>query len=265
MGFADLHIHSIHSYDGTASISAILKHAADYTDLDVIAITDHDTMAGVQEALDLAPAYGIEVIAGSEVSTADGHLLAIFINQPVPAGLSLLDTIECIGAQNGICIAAHPTAKGAHSLGFDVLQKALMHPWVDEVLVGVEAFNGGLVYTRRNSLTEAVANVLPLAQVGNSDAHVLETIGAGATEFEGHTAAELRLALEMGATSVRKGTGLDGIAVIRSYIPGFLMRKLGWVIYNADPAERMTYARLSRVIGHEFALHNLSCPMPELQ
>jgi len=57
MGFADLHIHSMYSYDGTASISAILKYVADYTDLNVIAITDHDSMEGVPEALDLAPYY----------------------------------------------------------------------------------------------------------------------------------------------------------------------------------------------------------------
>jgi predicted metal-dependent phosphoesterase TrpH len=47
MGFADLYIHSMYSYDGTASISAILKYVAEYTDLNVIAITDHDSMEGV--------------------------------------------------------------------------------------------------------------------------------------------------------------------------------------------------------------------------
>jgi hypothetical protein len=54
MGFADLHIHSMYRYDGTASISAILKYIADYADLNLIAITDHDSMEGVPEALDLA-------------------------------------------------------------------------------------------------------------------------------------------------------------------------------------------------------------------
>jgi len=69
MGLADLHIHSIYSYDATGSITAILKYAAEQTDLNIIAITDHDTMGGVKEALDLAPAYGLQVIPGMEIST----------------------------------------------------------------------------------------------------------------------------------------------------------------------------------------------------
>jgi predicted metal-dependent phosphoesterase TrpH len=59
MGFADLHIHTVHSWDGTATVPAILKHAADATDLDVIAICDHDCIRGGQEAIQLAPRYGI--------------------------------------------------------------------------------------------------------------------------------------------------------------------------------------------------------------
>lgn len=86
MGFADLHIHSIHSYDGTSSISAILKYVVDRTDLDVIAITDHDTVTGAAEVMQLAPAYGVQVIPGCEISTTDGHLLALFIDRPVKAG-----------------------------------------------------------------------------------------------------------------------------------------------------------------------------------
>lgn len=89
MGFADLHIHSIYSYDGTASISAILKYASDSTRLNVIAITDHDSMQGVAEALDLAPKYNLVVIPGCEVSSKDGHVVALYIRQPIPAGLPL--------------------------------------------------------------------------------------------------------------------------------------------------------------------------------
>jgi predicted metal-dependent phosphoesterase TrpH len=53
-GLADLHIHSIYSYDGTASISAILQHVMLNTPLYVIAITDHDSLQGNLEAMDLA-------------------------------------------------------------------------------------------------------------------------------------------------------------------------------------------------------------------
>jgi hypothetical protein len=102
MGFADLHIHTIYSYDGTSSVSAVLKYTSKHTDLNVIAITDHNTMAGVQEALDLAPTYGIEVVPGCEISTAEGHLLALYINKPIQVGLSLVKTTQLIGEQGGI-------------------------------------------------------------------------------------------------------------------------------------------------------------------
>jgi len=254
MGLADLHIHTVYSYDGTASISAVLKYAADYAKLDVIAITDHDSVEGVCEALELAPSYGIEVIPGSEVSTADGHLLALFVEQAVPSGLSLYDTVMRVGELGGICIAAHPTARGTSSLSFEKIYEVLQKPEARKILVGVEAFNGGLVYTRSNPLVEWKARLLPLAQVGNSDAHVIQAIGQGATEFSGRTAADLRLALETGATKVRKGRGLDGWAVLRRYIPYYLMRKLGWVVYNPHPQAAFTYARLSRVRGCQQSL-----------
>jgi len=254
MGFADLHIHTIHSYDGTCSVSAVLKQVADHTDLDVIAITDHDSMAGVHEALDRAPAYGVEVIPGCEISTADGHLLGLFIDRPIQAGLSLIHTIQLIGDQGGLCIAAHPMAKGVSSLRMTTIQQALRQPGVKQVLLGVEACNGGLVYTRRNPLVEVMVQALPLAQVGNSDAHILETIGQGSSEFEGQSALELRYALEHAATRVRKGKGLGGLGVIRSYLPHYLLWKLGWVSYNAHPEAPLTYARLARVLNGCLAL-----------
>jgi len=254
MGFADLHIHTYHSYDGTCSVSAVLKQVADHTDLDVIAITDHDTIAGVPEALDLAPAYGVQVIPGCEISTSDGHLLALFIDRPVQAGLSLIQTVQCVGDQGGLCIVAHPTAKGTSSLRFDTIQQALRLPGINQVLVGIEAFNGGLVYTRGNPLVEAISRYLPLAQVGNSDAHILQTIGQGSTEFEGRTSLMLQAALVKGTTRVRKGKGLDGFGVLRTYIPHYLLRKLGWVAFNAHPQDPLTYARLGRAIRYPVAL-----------
>ncbi len=254
MGFADLHIHSIHRFDGTSSISAILKYVADSTDLDVIAITDHDSITGAAEALQLAPAYKVQVIPGCEISTADGHLLALFIDRPIQAGLSLIETLLRVGEQGGVCIAAHPMARGTSSLRFSTIVNALKLPGIEKILRGVEAFNGGLVYTRTNPQVEGMAKVLPLAQMGNSDAHVLQMIGAGATEFDGHTIYDLRAAIERKATRVRKGRGLDGLGVIRNYLPQYLLRKLGWVSYNENPASPLTYTRLVRAMNQHVAL-----------
>jgi len=176
MGFADLHIHSMYSYDGTASISAILKFTADFTGLNVISITDHNSMQGVPEALDLAPKYHLEVVPGCEISSKDGHVLALFIDRPISAGLSLFETVMQVGECGGLCIAAHPQAKGTNSLKFEVIRSVLQHPDAAKILVGVEAFNGGLVYTRSNQEVVEECSQLPIAQVGNSDAHILPMV-----------------------------------------------------------------------------------------
>jgi predicted metal-dependent phosphoesterase TrpH len=247
MGLADLHIHSIHSYDGTATIPAILKHAAENCHLNVIALTDHDSMDGVKQAMELAPSYGIEVIPGCEISSADGHLLGLFLKNKVPAGLSLIETLLLIGEQGGIAIAAHPMAKGTSSLNFDVIQKACDHPFASNVLLGVEAFNGGLVYTRSNQTIAEQASHLPLAQVGNSDAHILQMIGQGASYFPGTTALDLRLALKQRQTWVAAYGNLRGAQVLTSYIPKYLLRIMGWAIWNESPSEPLKYARINKL------------------
>ena len=79
MGLADLHLHTIYSYDGTASLPAVLSRAKQLG-LDIIAITDHDEIAGALKALEIAPNYGVEVIPGIEITTAEGDLLALDVS-----------------------------------------------------------------------------------------------------------------------------------------------------------------------------------------
>lgn len=249
MAFADLHIHSIYSHDGTASIPAILKYVADQTDLSVIAITDHDNTRGVSEAMDLAPRYGIQVIPGCEVSTADGHLLTLFVTQAIPAGLSLAETVHLTGALGGICIAPHPEARGTSSLNRETLLKALTNPEIARILVGVETFNGGLVYTRNQKNSLEISQSLNVALVGNSDSHILQTIGEGSTQFSGSTPLELRRALENHTTLVRMGKGLHGGQVLRHWLPNYLLRCLGWVNWNTNPEQPIRYVRMKQALS----------------
>ena len=75
MGLADLHMHTIYSYDGTATVPSVLKHAKQ-AGMDIIAITDHDEIRGALLAEELAPQFGIQVLRGIEITTAEGDLLA---------------------------------------------------------------------------------------------------------------------------------------------------------------------------------------------
>src|ERR671919_2208950 len=96
MGLADLHIHTVYSYDGTASVPAVLARAKQ-VGLDVIAITDHDEIRGALKAFELAPQFGIEVIPGIEITTAKGDLLALFVTEKIRPRQSLLETILHVG------------------------------------------------------------------------------------------------------------------------------------------------------------------------
>jgi predicted metal-dependent phosphoesterase TrpH len=85
LGKADLHIHTA-AGDGSSSVEEVLRYVERHTDLDVVAITDHDEVAGSLKAIELARrnGYRFEVIPGLEVTTRDGHLLALFVEQRVP-------------------------------------------------------------------------------------------------------------------------------------------------------------------------------------
>ncbi|NWF63593.1 MAG: PHP domain-containing protein [Chloroflexi bacterium] len=218
MGFADLHIHTIYSYDGTATVSAVLRRAKNIG-LNVIAITDHDEIAGALEAEKLAPHYGVEVIPGSEITTTEGDLLALNITEKIQPGLSLIETLLRVKDQGGVAIAAHPMAggMGMKSLSPASILRALKHPVAGKTLVGIETYNGSAIDRLSNHYAQVFASTLPIAHIGNSDAHTIDTIGFGATEFPGATAADLLHAMREQTTQVRKINEWSPFRVIGSW------------------------------------------------
>ena len=225
MGLADLHIHTIYSYDGTASVAGVL-HRAQEVGLNVIAITDHDEIKGSLKAFDLAPKFGIEVIPGIEITTAEGDLLALFVTEKIEPGLSLIGTILKVGEAGGICIAPHPMARGMgmKSLSRSSIIQALDHPEASRILIGIETYNATALDRESNAYAQILAAERPgIAQVGNSDAHILETIGLGTTEFLGYTAADLLDALWVGATEVRRGAQLGSARILGSWAINYVL------------------------------------------
>src|SRR2546426_4151171 len=84
LGMADLHMHSTYS-DGLGTIEQILDYVQHETELDVIALTDHDVIEGALRARDLwaKGSYRFEFVVGEEVSTLEGHLLALFTEKRI--------------------------------------------------------------------------------------------------------------------------------------------------------------------------------------
>ncbi len=223
MGLADLHMHTIHSYDGTASVPAVLTRARQIG-LDVIAITDHDEITGSLKALELAPRYGVEVIPGSEVTTSEGDLLALNITQKIERGLPLTETILKVGELGGFCIAPHPMAGGfgMKSLNAYSILKALRNPQVARTLIAIESYNATTLDRLSNHYARILAERLDFTQTASSDAHVVEAIGLGATEFDGHTAQDLITALQNGDVRIRKQKEWNSVRIIGSWAANYV-------------------------------------------
>lgn len=225
MGTADLHVHSIYSGDATTTVRAILKQAAD-VGLNVVAITDHDDFRGSLEAQELAPKYGVEVVPGAEVSTKEGHLVALFIKTLPPAGLSLIDTLVQIGKQGGIAIAPHPFNHLPNSLSMEAVLGALANPRAKGALKGIETHNMGTQNFDR--VAQKLSIYLPLAKIAASDAHIFWAIGAGRTEFPGETAKDLRAALENNTTVPVPYEEEFSAKAILSWVHRITLRKFGY-------------------------------------
>ncbi|MGB8213382.1 MAG: PHP domain-containing protein [Anaerolineales bacterium] len=242
MGLADLHIHTTYSFDGTSTVNAVLKKAGDIG-LNVIAITDHDEIQGSLEAVKQAPAYGLEVIPGSEITTAEGHLLALYIHQRIPKGLSLEETIRHVADQNGVCIAPHPGGMRINSLRPEVIRRALQKPDLAKVLIGIEVYNAGIIPLNGNTVARQLAEEVPVARVGSSDAHLLWMIGKGATFFQGSSAEQLRRALFAGLTRPVESKADPRLFLAARWLSGFALRRAGWVSSNDGPQAPLRLAR----------------------
>lgn len=244
MGYADVHIHTIYSVDGTTSPAAVLKYAANHTSLDVIAITDHDELRGSLEACNMASKYAMEVIPGVEITSRDGHILALWVEKHIPAGLSAAETINQIGRQGGLAIAAHPMAKTAHGLSASEIRKIVDDPDLSQVMIGIETYNAGLIFSREtNEKTRKLAENLPLARLGNSDAHTPRMIGGGQTEFPGTTAQELRQALLARTTRPVICADPSSVQILGEWALLYLPRLCGFAWENQAPEQGISLSR----------------------
>jgi predicted metal-dependent phosphoesterase TrpH len=203
-GRADLHIHTTAS-DGVASVLDVLNFVAEQRALNVIAITDHDTLDASLWAYERQHLYKFDIIPGVEVSSRDGHILALWVTNPIKANMSIADTVAAIHEQKGLAVLAHPfhpyikkhskqamrhfrKPKGLLEAGFDAL----------------EIHNSGIAGTGSNWIAKKVAKKLGMAVTAGSDAHTLGAIGTAETIFTGSSAEDLRQALITKST-VAKG------------------------------------------------------------
>jgi predicted metal-dependent phosphoesterase TrpH len=177
---------------------ALIDHVEINTALDVVAITDHDEMAGSREAREYATqrGYRVQVVTGVEVTTLEGHLLCLFVEERPPALQSLRATSAWVHARGGVCLAPHPFTRLTHSLNGRSMRMAVEHG----LLAGVEVLNASPAGRSSRERAARFATEHGLAAVGGSDAHMLSVVGVALTRFAGRTPADLELALEQRTT-----------------------------------------------------------------
>lgn len=205
-GEADIHIHSDVG-DGMASIHSILEFVEEKGSLDVIAITDHDKIEGSYQARELAAkrGYHFEVVTGMEVTTIEGHLLALFLESPVPSHEPLANTIKAIHAQGGLCIVPHPMSWLTESVNQQSLERILASKEPGLYLDGIETINSTIVGRISNRLAKRFNEKYRLAETGGSDAHFLIAVGSALTLFPGRSAEELKTSLLERTTQAQNG------------------------------------------------------------
>jgi predicted metal-dependent phosphoesterase TrpH len=202
---ADPHCHTLAS-DGMVT-PAELVDAALNAGLDLIAITDHDTMAAAREVKERGEGAGVAVVMGQETTTAwpaQTHILGWFLERPIKRSMSVADTVSAIHDQGGLVIIPHPFMPTY----FASIQPDMLRRLIDkEPVDGIEVLFTAPAGTRRRRLLDAFveANRERIgALIGSSDCHFgPHDIAQVVTAYEG----DFRTAVLECKTTPRRGSG----------------------------------------------------------
>ncbi|HVF80052.1 MAG TPA: glycosyltransferase, partial [Solirubrobacteraceae bacterium] len=168
----DLHMHTDHSHDCATPVEVLLATAREQG-LGAIAVTDHNVISGAYEARDKAAEFGVKVIVAEEVKTADqGEVIGLFINEKIPRGMSLAETVAEIKRQGGLVYVPHP---------FDRMHSV---PDYEHLLTIVDDIDAIEVYNPRvaiGSFNEEAARFAAKYRIlagAGSDSHVAQGLGS---------------------------------------------------------------------------------------
>jgi glycosyltransferase involved in cell wall biosynthesis len=168
----DLHMHTDHSGDCATPVEVLLQ-TAQAQGLGAIAVTDHNEVSGALAARELAADYGVKVIVAEEVKTASqGEVIGLFIEERIPRGMTLAETVAEIRRQGGLVYVPHP---------FDRMHAV---PDYEHLLGIVEDVDAIEVYNPRvaiGSFNEEAARFAAKYRIpggAGSDAHVAQGLGS---------------------------------------------------------------------------------------
>ncbi len=168
----DLHMHTDHSHDCATPVEVLLATAREQG-LGAIAVTDHNEVSGAHEAREKAAQYGVKIIVAEEVKTANqGEVIGLFIEEKIPRGLTLAETVAEIKRQGGLVYVPHP---------FDRMHAV---PDYEHLLTIIEDIDAIEVYNPRvaiGSFNEEAARFAAKYRIlagAGSDSHVAPGLGS---------------------------------------------------------------------------------------
>jgi hypothetical protein len=168
----DLHMHTDHSYDCETPVEVLLA-AAKEAGLGAIAVTDHNEISGALEAREKAKGTGVKVIVGEEVKTAEqGEVIGLFIEEKIPRGLSMAETVAEIKRQGGLVYVPHPFDRMHAVPDYEHLPAML-----DEI-DAIEVFNPRVAIGAFNEEAVRFAAKYRIVAGAGSDSHVAQGLGS---------------------------------------------------------------------------------------
>ncbi len=180
----DLHMHTDHSHDCATPVEVLLA-TAHTQGLGAIAVTDHNEISGALEARAQAEQAGVKVIVGEEVKTAGhGEVIGLFLQEKIPRGLSLSETVAEISRQGGLVYVPHPFDRMHSVPDYEHLLTIL-----DEV-DAIEVFNPRVAIAGFNEEAARFASKYRIPAGAGSDSHVAQGLGSvriRMREFDGPT------------------------------------------------------------------------------
>lgn len=169
----DLHMHTDHSGDCATPVDVLLQTARD-RGLGAIAITDHNEVSGALEAREIAKGMDdLKVIVAEEVKTAEqGEVIGLFLEEKIPKGLTMAETIAEIRRQGGLVYVPHPFDR-FHS----VPDYEHLLDMVEEIDL-LEVFNPRVAVTSFNEEAVRFARKYRIVPAAGSDSHVAQGLGS---------------------------------------------------------------------------------------
>ncbi len=190
----DLHVHTVYSGDSSISISELSKWCSVQTELDGIAITDHDTLDGYYRLIkSIRKDKELLIIPGIEISFIQGHILILNVLEEPKKYLNTIgDLLDYAKIQDGLVIIPHPYR-------FSGLREVAQNFPAD----AIEVLNP-TASMKENKQAKLLSASKKLPGVAGSDAHDFGHIGEVFNYISGNSYINILESIKIGKIEPRK-------------------------------------------------------------